>query len=137
MVQLLTSDGLTADLIQGPLAGGVPLVQPPLDAEVEVTHNLLLLPGFLPQLDPATDAGQQQLERGLLGTRAGPVGGGRQQWHGQQDHDQQRWPQLDGAELPGRSGLALALLVAPAAPVRGCEQQRRWQPGDGEPLNHD
>ena len=19
----------------------------------------------------------------------------------------------------------------------GCEQQRRWQPGDGEPLNHD
>jgi hypothetical protein len=29
------------------------------------------------------------------------------------------------------------LLVAPAAPVRGCEQQRRSQPGDGEPLNHD
>lgn len=57
MVQLLTSDGLTADLIQGPLAGGAPLVQPPLDADVEVTHNLVLLPGFLPQLDPAPELG--------------------------------------------------------------------------------
>jgi hypothetical protein len=29
------------------------------------------------------------------------------------------------------------VLVTPAASVRGGEQQRRWQPGDGEPLNHD
>lgn len=40
------SAGLTADLIQGPLAGGAPLVEQRLDAEVEVTHDLVLPPGF-------------------------------------------------------------------------------------------
>lgn len=46
MVQLLTRAGLTADLIQGPLAGGAPLVQQRLDADVEITHKFVLPPGF-------------------------------------------------------------------------------------------
>jgi hypothetical protein len=46
MVQLLTSAGLTADLIQGPLTGGATLVPQRLDAEVEVTHNLDSPPGL-------------------------------------------------------------------------------------------
>jgi hypothetical protein len=46
VVQLLTSAGLTADLIQGPLTGSTPLVLQRLDAVLEVTHNLVLPPGF-------------------------------------------------------------------------------------------
>jgi hypothetical protein len=46
VVQLLTSAGLTTKLIQGSLAGGAPLVQQRHDAEVEVTHNLVVPPGF-------------------------------------------------------------------------------------------
>ena len=46
MVDLLTSAALTADLIQGLLAGGAPLVQQRLDTEVDVTHKLVMPPGL-------------------------------------------------------------------------------------------
>jgi hypothetical protein len=65
------------------------------------------------------------------------VGGGEQQRQLQPDHDQRRWPQLDLAQHPSQYRLAIDLLVTPAPSVRSREQQRRWQPGDGEPLIHD
>jgi hypothetical protein len=71
------------------------------------------------------------------------VGGGEQQrrwqwqWQWQPDHDQRRWPQLDLAQHPSQYRLVVDLLVTPAPSVRSREQQRRWQPGDGEPLIHD
>jgi hypothetical protein len=69
------------------------------------------------------------------------VGGGEQQrqlqWQWQPDHDQRRWHHLDLAQHPSQYRLAVDLLVTPAPSVRSREQQRRWQPGDGEPLIHD
>jgi hypothetical protein len=69
------------------------------------------------------------------------VGGGEQQrqwqWQRQPDHDQRRWHQLDLAQHPSQYRLVVDLLVTPAPSVRSREQQRRWQPGDGEPLIHD
>jgi hypothetical protein len=44
---------------------------------------------------------------------------------------------MDLAQHPSQYRLAVDLLVTPAQSVRSSEQQRRWQPGDGEPLNHD
>ena len=65
------------------------------------------------------------------------VGGGEHQRQRQPDHDQRRWPQLDLAQHPSQYRLVVDLLVTPAPSVRSREQQRRWQPGDGEPLIHD
>ena len=65
------------------------------------------------------------------------VGGGEYQRQRQPDHDQRRWHQLDLAQHPSQYRLAIDLLVSPAPSVRSREQQRRWQPGDGEPLNFD